>query len=63
MALVNRKRLNSTLRTDNMDFVTELCEKTGLNQSKIFDLSIDILKKQLEDNNIFELIENNNKKG
>lgn len=62
MALVHRKRLNSTLRSDNMDFVMELCEKTGLNQSKIYDLSIDILKKQLEEKNIFELINENNEK-
>lgn len=62
MALVNRKRLNSTLRSDNMDFVTELCEKTGLNQSRIYDLSIDILKKQLEEKNIFDLINKNNEK-
>jgi len=62
MALVHRKRLNSTLRSDNMDFVMELCEKTGLNQSKIYDLSIDILKKQLEEKNIFDLINENNEK-
>ncbi|MBY6836004.1 hypothetical protein FDG50_00470 [Clostridium botulinum] len=62
MALVHRKRLNSTLRSDNMDFVMELCENTGLNQSKIYDLSIDILRKQLNDKNIFELINENNKK-
>ncbi len=62
MALVHRKRLNSTLRIDNMDFVMELCEKTGLNQSKIYDLSIDILRKQLNEKNIFELINENNEK-
>lgn len=62
MALVNRKRLNSTLRSDNLDFVMELCEKTGLNQSKIYDLSIDILKKQLQEKNIFDLINENNEK-
>ena len=62
MALVNRKRLNSTLRSDNMDFVIELCEKTGLNQSRVYDLSIDILKKQLKEKNIFDLINENNEK-
>lgn len=62
MALKNRKRLNSTLRSDNMEFLLELCEKTGLNQSKICDLSMDILRKQLQEKNIFELMEENNKK-
>lgn len=39
-----------------MDFVIDICEKTGLNQSKIYDLSIDILKNELANKNIFELI-------
>ncbi|WP_238918032.1 hypothetical protein [Clostridium sp. YIM B02555] len=45
-----------------MDFVMELCEKTGLNQSKIYDLSIDILKKQLQEKNIFDIINELNEK-
>jgi len=53
MALVHRKILNSTLRSDNMDFVIELCEKTGLYQFKIYDLSIDILKKDYHLGNPF----------
>ncbi len=40
----------------------ELCEKTGLNQSKIYDLSIDILKKQLQEKNIFDIINELNEK-
>ncbi|SFC14072.1 hypothetical protein [Clostridium uliginosum] len=62
MALVHRKRLNSTLRSDNMDFVMKICEKTKLNQSTIYDLSIDILRKQLDEKNIFDLINENNEK-
>ena len=62
MALVNRKRLNSTLRSDNMDFVMNICEKTKLNQSTIYDLSIDILRKQLDGKNIFDLINESNEK-
>ena len=62
MALVHRKRLNSTLRNDNMNFVMEICEKTKLNQSTIYDLSIDILRKQLDEKNIFELIKETNEK-
>ena len=62
MALVNRKRLNSTLRSDNMDFIMELTEKTKLNQSTIYDLAIDILRKELTKKNILELIEENSKK-
>ena len=57
MALVNRKRLNSTLREDNYKFVTELVDSTGLNQSKIFDLAIDILKIQLNDTDLLTLMD------
>lgn len=62
MALVNRKRLNSTLRSDNMDFVMDITQKTKLNQSTIYDLAIDILRKELAKKNILELIETNSKK-
>ncbi len=62
MALVHRKRLNSTLRSDNMDFVMDLTEKTKLNQSTIYDLAIDILRKELTEKNILELLEEHNKK-
>ncbi|NFO88542.1 hypothetical protein FDC58_17420 [Clostridium botulinum] len=62
MALVHRKRLNSTLKSDNMDFVMDLTEKTKLNQSTIYDLAIDILRKELTEKNIFELLEEHNKK-
>lgn len=56
MALVNRKRVNSTLRTDNMEFVVNICKDTNLNQSAIYDLAIDILKKELQDKSIFDLM-------
>jgi len=62
MALKNRERLNSTLRKDNKEFVTDLCNKTSLDQSKIYDLAIDILRSELKNKNIFELIEENNSK-
>lgn len=56
MALVNRKRLNSTLREDNYNFVTEITDKTKLHQSKIFDLAIDILKLELKNTDILTLM-------
>lgn len=56
MALTNRKRIGSTLRNDNYDFVSNLSEATGLNQSKLFDLAIDILREQLTQKDILTLI-------
>ena len=62
MALVNRKRLNSTLREDNYNFVTEITEETGLNQSKIFDLAIDILRLELKNSDLLTLMNKINNK-
>ena len=56
MALVHRKRINSTLSADNFDLVSMLSKDTGLNQSKIFDLAIDVLKDKLESKDILTLI-------
>lgn len=56
MALVHRKRINSTLNADNFDLVLKLSKDTGLNQSKIFDLAIDVLRDKLESKDILTLI-------
>lgn len=55
MALVHRKRINSTLTSDNFDFITNLSKETGLNQSKLFDLSIDLLKRELNNTDLLSL--------
>lgn len=56
MALVHRKRINSTLSADNFDLVSKLSKDTGLNQSKIFDLAIDLLRDKLNTSDILTLI-------
>lgn len=56
MTLVHRKRISSTLSSDNFEFISDLSEKTGLNQSKLFDLSVQLLKKELETTDLLELI-------
>ncbi|CUO65400.1 MULTISPECIES: hypothetical protein [Clostridium] len=55
MALVHRKRINSTLTSDNFDFITNLSKETGLNQSKLFDLSVDLLKRELNNKDFLSL--------
>ena len=64
MALVHRKRINSTLSSDNFDFIVNLSEQTGLNQSKLFDLSVDLLKKELNNKDFLSIFNefNNNSK-
>lgn len=64
MALVHRKRINSTLTADNFEFITNLSKETGLNQSKLFDLSIDLLKRELNNVDLLSLLNefNNNSK-
>lgn len=55
MALVHRKRINSTLTSDNFDFIANLSKETGLNQSKLFDLSVDLLKRELNNKDFLSL--------
>lgn len=55
MALVHRKRINSTLTSDNFDFIANLAKETGLNQSKLFDLSVDLLKRELNNKDFLSL--------
>ncbi|WP_294124638.1 hypothetical protein [uncultured Clostridium sp.] len=64
MALVHRKRINSTLTSDNFDFISNLSKETGLNQSKLFDLSVDLLKRELNNKDFLSLFNefNNNSK-
>lgn len=64
MALVHRKRINSTLTSDNFDFIANLSKETGLNQSKLFDLSVDLLKRELNNKDFLSLFNefNNNSK-
>ncbi|MDH2473507.1 hypothetical protein [Clostridium perfringens] len=57
MALVHRKRINSTLASDNFDFIVNLSNKTKLNQSKFYDLAIELLKRELENKSVNELFE------
>ena len=57
MALVHRKRINSTLTSDNFDFIVNLSNKTKLNQSKFYDLAIELLKRELENKSVNELFE------
>ena len=57
MGLVHRKRINSTLSSDNFDFISDLSKKTKLNQSKFYDLAITMLRKELKEKTIFELFE------
>ncbi|MBS6502587.1 MAG: hypothetical protein KH415_13360 [Clostridium sp.] len=56
MALIHRKRINSTLSSDNFEFIINLSQKTGLNQSKLFDLSINLLKRELDNKDLLTLL-------
>ncbi len=57
MALKTRKRINSTLTIDNFNFISDLSEKTKINQSKYFDVAIELLKRELKNKSIFDLFE------
>lgn len=57
MALKTRKRINSTLTMENFNFISDLSEKTKINQSKYFDVAIELLKRELKNKSIFDLFE------
>ena len=43
------------MTSDNFDFITNLSKETGLNQSKLFDLSVDLLKRELNNKDFLSL--------
>ena len=57
MALKTRKLINSTLTMENFNFISDLSEKTKINQSKYFDVAIELLKRELKNKSIFDLFE------
>lgn len=57
MALKTRKRINSTLTAEHFDFISDLSKKTKINQSKYYDIAIELLKRELKNKSIFDLFE------
>lgn len=59
MAVVNRKRLGSTLSHEHYDFLSEVCDKNKQKQSVILELALDLLKDKLKeyDNNLSSVME------
>ena len=57
MAITNRKRLSTALSYEHFDFLTEVCDKNKQKQSVIVEIGLDLLKRELENKNLYEILE------
>lgn len=57
MAITNRKRLSTSLSYEHFDFLTEVCDKNKQKQSVIVEIGLDLLKRELENKNLYEILE------
>ena len=55
MAIKNRKRLSTSLSYEH--FLTEVCDKNKQKQSIIIEMGLELLKRELENKNLYEIME------
>lgn len=61
MAVVNRKRLNTTLTNEHFEFLSEVCEVNKQKQSVVVEIALDLLKQQLKSKNLYEIMHQSSK--
>ncbi|MDK0913493.1 hypothetical protein P5F44_10135 [Clostridium perfringens] len=57
MAIKNRKRLSTSLSYEHFEFLTEVCDKNKQKQSVIIEIGLELLKKEIENKNLYEIME------
>ncbi|MDB1970731.1 MAG: hypothetical protein E6423_12605 [Clostridium sp.] len=57
MAIKNRKRLSTSLSYEHFEFLTEVCDKNKQKQSVIIEMGLELLKRELENKNLYEIME------
>ena len=57
MAIKNRKRLSTSLSYEHFEFLTEVCDKNKQKQSVIIEMGLELLKIELENKNLYEIME------
>ena len=57
MAIKNRKRLSTSLSYEHFEFLTEVCDKNKQKQSIIIEMGLELLKRELENKNLYEIME------
>ena len=57
MAIKNRKRLSTSLSYEHFEFLTEVCDKNKQKQSIIIKMGLELLKRELENKNLYEIME------
>lgn len=62
MAVVHRKRLSTSLSNEHFQFLNSVCEENKQTQSAVIEIALDILKDQLKNKNLYEIIKDNSSK-
>lgn len=62
MAIVNRKRLSTSLSYKHFNFLTQVCEDNMQKQSVIIEIALDLLQKELDKKNLYEIMKENSNK-
>ena len=57
MAIKNRKRVSTSLSYEHFEFLTEVCDKNKQKQSIIIEMGLELLKRELENKNLYEIME------
>lgn len=57
MAVVNRKRIGSSLSFEHFEFLEKVCKNNRQKQSVILELALDLLKEKLKTQNLSEVME------
>ena len=56
MAVVNRKRLSTSLSPEHFSYLNSLCEENRQKQSAIIEIALDLLQKELETKSLSDVI-------
>lgn len=57
MAVVNRKRICTSISFDHYEDLIKVCEDNKQKQSAVLEIALDLLKKEMENKNLSDIIQ------
>ncbi|MFR5154401.1 MAG: hypothetical protein ACLTF2_07730 [Clostridia bacterium] len=57
MAVVNRKRICTSISFEHYDNLMKVCEDNKQKQSAVLEIALDLLKKEMENKNLSDIIQ------
>ena len=57
MAVVNRKRICTSISFEHYDYLTKVCDDNKQKQSAVLEIALDLLKKEMEHKNLSDIIQ------